>query len=269
MKKPEESTIYYFVDESGDPFFYNRKGEFIVGKGGCSPVLIMGFIETLNPTIIRKELVGLRKEIADDPYLSGIPSMDKTKIAFHAKDDCPEVRLAVFRKLRQLEFKAQFIVARKNEDIFRNKFNCEDNQFYDHLITTLFQNVLHRYKISKIYFSKRGSRDRQKPLLNAINGAILRFEKKWKTSIAKDIKFSVNAQIPSDETCLQVIDYMNWAVYRAFVNKEMRFYRTVEDKVSLLADIYDEANYANSKNWYTRKNPFDCEKISPVLARPG
>jgi hypothetical protein len=269
LKKPKEGTIYYYVDESGDPFFYNRRGKSIVGKEGCSPILIMGFIETLNPSIIRKELEILRKDIIDDPYFSGIPSIEKTMISFHAKDDCPEVRLAVFKKLRDLEFKAQFIVARKIEDIFRLKFDCDDNKFYDHLITALFQNVLHRYKISKIYFSKRGSKDRQKPLLNAINGAILRFEKKWKTSIAKDIHFSISAQIPSAEACLQVIDYMNWAVYRAFVNREMRFYKTVEEKVSLLADIYDEANYANGRNWYTRKNPFDCKKISPVLARPG
>lgn len=90
MKKPEEGVRYYFVDESGDPFFYDRNGKFIVGEQGCSPILILGFIETLNPKIIRKELNSLRKEILGDSYFSGIPSISKTAIAFHAKDDAPK-----------------------------------------------------------------------------------------------------------------------------------------------------------------------------------
>jgi len=268
LKKPEEGIRYYFVDESGDPFFFNRKGEHIVGKDGCSPILILGFIETADPKNIRKELLALRKEILEDPYFSGIPSISKTEIAFHAKDDCPDVRLVVFKKLKSLDFKAQFIVARKIEEIFRGKFEYDENRFYDHLVSILFQNVLHRYRLSKIYFSKRGSKDRQKPILDAINVAINRFEKKWKTDIQNQIQFSVSAQLPSDEPCLQVIDYMNWAVYRAFVKQEMRFYKTLEDKISFLLDLYDAANYSNGRNWYSRKNPFDCKKISPVLARP-
>jgi hypothetical protein len=64
------------------------------------------------------------------------------------------------------------------------------------------------------------------------------------------------------EPCLQVIDYMNWAVYRAFVKREMRYYRFVEEKVSLLVDLYDVAHYPN--NWYHHRNPFEIEKTSPL-----
>jgi hypothetical protein len=64
------------------------------------------------------------------------------------------------------------------------------------------------------------------------------------------------------EPCLQVIDYMNWAVYRAFVRNEMRYYKFVEDKVSLLVDLYDKGKYP--RNWYNRGNPFDMKKASPL-----
>jgi len=40
MKRQQDKTIYFFVDESGDPFFYDRKGNFIVGKEGCSKIKI-------------------------------------------------------------------------------------------------------------------------------------------------------------------------------------------------------------------------------------
>jgi hypothetical protein len=55
---------------------------------------------------------------------------------------------------------------------------------------------------------------------------------------------------------------MNWAVYRAFTRGEMHFYRTIEEKVSLLVDLYDTANYPH--NWYNRRNPFDIAKITPL-----
>ncbi len=111
-----------------------------------------------------------------------------------------------------------------------------------------------------VYFAKRGSRNRQAPLEAAIRAGLAQFEEKWQAQVTT--RFTVSAQTPVGEPCLQVIDYMNWAVYRAFVKREMRYYSFVEDKVSLLVDLYDVANYP--KNWYSRKNLFDLEKISPL-----
>jgi hypothetical protein len=262
MKDPIDEINYYFVDESGDPAFYNKNGTLIVGNEGCSKILIMGFVESKNPKQIRTALDNLRKELLNDPYLLGIPSIEKTKKVFHAKDDCPEVRQAVFKKLLELDFKAQFVVARKIEQVFRKRFNCNENKFYDHLISSLFQNVLHRYSNNRIIFAVRGSKNRQQPLNQAIIKAASTFEKKWNASIFKKIEIDITAQSLLGEPCLQVIDYLNWAVYRAFTKKEMRFYKTIEEKVSLIVDLYDSRNYPN--NWYSRKNPFDSDKISPI-----
>ena len=48
MKKPLSGTNWFFVDESGDPAFYDRKGNLIAGQAGCSPILLLGFVETLS-----------------------------------------------------------------------------------------------------------------------------------------------------------------------------------------------------------------------------
>lgn len=53
VKKTEKKISYYFVDESGDPIFYNKKGELIIGQGGCSKILLVGFIKTDDPKPIR------------------------------------------------------------------------------------------------------------------------------------------------------------------------------------------------------------------------
>lgn len=219
MKKPISGSNWFFVDESGDPTFYDRQGNLIVGQEGCSPILLLGFVETSDPKLLRSSLLALQQEIVNDPYFEGVPSLTKTSVAFHAKDDLPEIRYRVYQLLATLDFKAQLIV-----------------------------------------FAKRGSRSRQAPLQQAIQRGVQEFESTWKTKVTTRI--SVQAQVPSDEPCLSVVDYMNWAVYRAITRGEMRYYRVVESKVSLLVDLYDRAKYP--KNWYNRKNSFDANKITPL-----
>jgi len=260
MKKPQSGSTWFFVDESGDATFYDRKGNLIVGQPGCSPILILGLIETQTPESLRQAVLTLQREIVQEPYFQDVPSLKKTAIAFHAKDDLPEIRYRFFKLLSTLDFQALFVVARKVERVFRSSFEAQENAFYDHLVSHLFENMLHRYENNIIYFAKRGSRDRQAPLSGAIERGIKRFEEKWSTQVTTT--FRVQAQMPRGEPCLSVIDYMNWAVYRAFTGGEMRYYRVVEDKVGLLVDLYDAANYPH--NWYNRRNPFDAKKITPL-----
>jgi len=260
MKKPIQGENCYFVDETGDPVFYDRQGNLIVGTEGCSPILGLGFIETENPVAIRHALAELHQQIAADKYLQEIPSISKTHRAFHAKDDVPEVRYLVYQRLATLNFKAQFVIARKIERVFRNSFHANETEFYDYLVSLLFENVLHRHTHNRIYFSQCGSRIRQAPLEQAIRRGVAKFEAHWNTKVETEIQ--ITPQTAVGEPCLQVVDYMNWAVYRAFVKREMRYYRFVEDKVSLVVDRYDSTKYP--KNWYSRDNPFDIEKASPL-----
>ena len=128
------------------------------------------------------------------------------------------------------------------------------------LIVKLFQNQLHTSQENVVYFAVRSNRARQEPLENAIRTAILSFEEKWKTKIHTDIR--VLAQRPEGEPCLQIIDYMNWAVQRAVVRGEMRFLKFIEEKISLIVDLYYFDRYPN--NYYNKKNPFEHKKISPL-----
>lgn len=235
MKKKQEAKTYFFVDESGDPTFYNRHGNLIVDKEGCSKILILGFVKTEDPQPIRLALEELRGEIKKDSYLQPIPSITKSLKAFHATDDAPEVRERVYKTITKLKFKAEFIVARKLESVFIKRHKKNQNLFYDDLVVKLFQNQLHRARQNIIYFAVRGNRARQLPLENAIQMAILAFEDKWKTKVVTEIK--VLPQRPEGEPCLQITDYMNWAVQRAFVRRETRYLDFVKEKVSLIVEI--------------------------------
>jgi hypothetical protein len=260
MKKPAEGENWYFVDETGDPVFYDRRGNLIVGQEGCSPILGLSFIETTEPGAIRNALTELHVQVATDKYLQAIPSIRKTNRAFHAKDDSPEIRYLVFQRIAQLDFKAQVVVARKAEKVFRNAFHARESEFYDHLISQLFKNVLHLFSHNHIYFAQRGSRLRQAQFEQAIRRGGISFQRRYATK-AETI-YRVDPQTPIGEPCLQVVDYLNWAVYRAFTKGEMRYSNFIEDKVNLLVDLYDTEKYP--KNWYNRDNPFSIEKASPL-----
>lgn len=259
-KKNSKPHQYFFVDESGDPTFYDRQGNNIVGTGGCSKILLLGLIRTHDPDNLRKELLKLHKEVINDPYFDSVPSIEKTKIAFHAKDDVPEIREKVFKVLKELDFKAEFVVARKNESVFEKRHHKKEGLFYNDLVSKLFENKLHVAEKNTIYFAVRGNKDKQGPFSDAIQAAMIAFENKWK--IKNDSEIIIIPQSPSGEPCLQVIDYMNWAIQRAFNRGEDRYYKFLEEKVSFLVDIYDFDKYSN--NFYNRKNKFEVNKISPL-----
>ncbi len=260
MKSKAQKTNVFFVDESGDPTFYDRYGNLIVGKEGCSKILILGFIKTEEPEKLREALNTVRAEVIADKYLQSIPSFKNSSQFFHAKDDCPEIREKVFKAIVDLPFKTQFFVGRKIESLFRKKHKSNPNLFYDDLISKLFENQLHVSEKSIIYFATRGNRARQEPLQQAIQVSVDRFEKKWNKKIDSEIQ--IYAQTPIGEPCLQIVDYMNWVLYRAFSKGEMRYFDFMREKISLVVDLYDVANYPNT--YYTKKNPFDANKISPL-----
>ncbi len=138
MKRPVTDESYFFVDESGDSTFYDAKRNFIVGAEGYSSVLILGFIKTQKPREIRRAVLRAQGSIIRDPYLVSIPSIAKAAVALHAKDDSSEVRYLFYKELKSLPFKAQCVVARKIERIFRSHHNQSEDQFYDDLISRLF-----------------------------------------------------------------------------------------------------------------------------------
>jgi hypothetical protein len=260
MRIFEKERNYFFVDEAGDAVFYDKYGRCIIGKEGCSKILLLGFIITEDPSPLRNAVLNLQKEIKNDEYLKRIPSIQKTIKSFHAKDDCPEVREKFFKLIKRFNLKAEVFVGRKIEPLFKKRHKGKQNIFYDDLIIKLFENKLHLAKNNHIYFATRGNKTRQEPLESAVQTAILTFENKRNIKVNSNNK--IFPQSPIGEPCLQIIDYINWAIQRAFLMKDMRYFNFIEEKISYLVDIYDFDKYPN--NFYHKRNKFDIKKISPL-----
>lgn len=261
MKTPVPELFSYFVDEAGDPVFYDAKGNYIVGQEGCSKILIIGYIRTKNPAPIRAAIANVRNQVKQDTYLQLVPSIAKSLKYFHAKDDCPEVRHMVYKAIKPLKFKCEFIVGRKEEKRFKSSHLGKEDIFYNDLVSKLFASRMHVSQASEIYFATRGNKTRQTPLRDAVQNAKLAFERHYETKVATDVK--VYPQVMTGEPCLQVADYMLWALQRAFIKGETRYYDYVKDKISFIWDIYDPKE-PRKLNRYHSKNKFNITKISPL-----
>ena len=156
MQEPEDIQMYFYVDESGEPRpILGRKGEANLPRrrGLVSKTFMVGYVETACPKLITSALSALRNEIAADEYLQGIPSLPSTLRSFHANEDCHEVKERVFKLLKQMDFKAYIIVARKDEALFRKKFSFDTQKLYEYLVAKLFEDRLHRCKRIDLYFA--------------------------------------------------------------------------------------------------------------------
>jgi hypothetical protein len=238
MRRVVDKERWYFVDEAGDLNFYAKGSrKVIVGTEGCSRVFLLGYFRVCDPQVVRAKLAEVRLAIFNDRYLQPIPSVKKSLVSFHAKDDCPEVRHLVYSALQTIDFRAQIIVARKREEHFREDFECSDDKLYDRTVTTLFGNQLHIAERNYIVFARRGTKTRQYALRDAVQTAVDRFRKKF--SDATETEVSVVTSRPLQEPALQAADYILWAVQRAYEKREMRYFEAMREKIQLVKDIYD------------------------------
>jgi Protein of unknown function (DUF3800) len=253
-----------FVDEAGDPSLFDARGRVLVGREGCSRHFMLGVLDVADPVALGVELDALRQTLLNDPYFSGVPSMQlerrKTALAFHAKDDLPEVRREVFRVLLRHDVQFNAVVRDKQSVLAyvrqRNQvepvYRYQPNELYDSLVARLFKNRLHLSPEVDVCFAERGRSDRSAALMQALERARQRFEVKWGRSVNSTI--SVRQSSPARETSLQAVDYFLWALQRRYEKSEGRFLELIWQKIGLVHAV-DEIGRAAYGTYYTKKKP--------------
>lgn len=264
-KKISPSLRHYYADEAGDGILFDRKGHVLIGKPGCSNYFILGFIDIPNADLISLELEAIRRSLLSDPYFKNVPSMQpearKTALAFHAKDDIPEIRREVFSLLerhKEIRFFAEVREKRKVLEYVRLRsehgslYRYNPNELYDYLVRRLFKNQLHKHDAYKIYFAKRGKADRTEALRKALEVARQRFVEQWNIPITASVQLV--ACTPPKCPGLQVADYFLWALQRLYEHREQRYVNFLWHSFRLVHDI-DDTREAQYGVYYTQKRP--------------
>ncbi|MBA4379526.1 MAG: hypothetical protein C0393_02370 [Anaerolinea sp.] len=262
---------HYFVDEGGDSTLFASTGRVIIETPGCSRFFMLGLLDVPDPAGLQGAFDDLRAWLKSDPYFKDVPSLredgQKTALAFHAKDDLPEVRKEVFMLLRNThglrffavvtdKWRVLEYVRQQNE---RNPtYRYHPNELYDYLVRRLFKNLLHKDSGYEIVFSERGKSDRTEALMQAIETARQRFARQWGINSAATV--NVLARTPQQDAGLQAVDYFTWALQRLYEKGEDRYLSYLWPAVHLVQDI-DDKRQAGYGMYYTQKKPLDAAAL--------
>jgi hypothetical protein len=269
------TTTNYFVDESGDGTLFNRKRQEAVGTPGCTRFFILGVLDVRDEIALERDLADLRKWVLAHPYLKNVPSVQpqarKTAIAFHAHDDCPEVRQSVFEVLCAHDLRFLAIVRDKREVLeYVHSRNATDptykyhpNELYEYLVRRLFKNILHKTDIYSITFAKRGPRDRTRSLQDALEAARNRFADSHGIQAAARVR--VSAESPSRCKALQAADYFLWALQRFYERHEDRYLTYLWPRFRLVDDM-DDTHQNRYGEYYSKERPLTRAALE---GRPG
>lgn len=259
------SNHHYFVDEGGDSTLFSKTGKVLVGTEGCSRFFILGLLDVPDPVALNDDFDELRTRLMSDSYFKGVPSMQpnarKTALAFHAKDDLPEVRRDVFRLLRDTEGLRFFAIVADKLSVLeyvrqRNKreptYRYHPNELYDYLTSRLFKERLHQHDRYNIIFSKRGKSNRLDPLRKLVETASEPLKQELDSS--NNPVTYVSAATPKEHAGLQAVDYFVWALQRLYERDEERYLLYLWDAFRLVHDI-DDMREAGYGAYYTQKKP--------------
>lgn len=259
-----------FLDETGDPTFYGKGRRLILGDDGVSLTFGMGIVRINRPLQeVRAEVKALEAQVEADPLLNSIPSVQKRiqsgGFFFHACKDAPEVRAVLLRFIHGLPCEAEVVVARKIPALFEKQHHGREEEFYGDLLAHLIKSRLKPPGTLVLNVARRGSSTRDKILTEALKLATERAGKKFGATNLQT-KAVFNVQSPRTEPLLTVSDYLCWAVQRVFEKGEVRFYNYLAEKIRLVVDLYDTANYEGNRNYYDKKNPLTARnKIGPPI----
>ena len=75
MEEPTRK-MHYFVDESGDPNFFDRRKNDLLAKGLASRYFMVGYLELADLNALAKKFAAIRDEIGKDEFINVIPSVE-------------------------------------------------------------------------------------------------------------------------------------------------------------------------------------------------
>lgn len=195
--------------------------------------------------------VAIRRSIAyaDGKYGSGIGAEPIRSL--HARSDRDDVRDHVCNELAQLPIKALAIAVDKTKLDPARSWRTDREAFYNEVAAYLLVNSLHLHQRTRIILSHKNY-DGQVDL-EAMTKAIA---KRWTLMLATSKKpmTSVTAAYVKApvEPCLQAVDYVAWAVFRAFERGDLSWYNKLQPAISWVWAMPRLAHYTRRR---PMKNP--------------
>lgn len=243
------TTTHYFVDEAGDTTLFGRYGKVLADTDAVSRFFMVARLDVADIDALQAGMDALRAELLADPLLKAVPSMQptakKTALFFHAKDDIPEVRHAVFKLLLSHDLRFSAVVKEKQHLLAevrrhesanpRYRYKADGHEIYDNLIARLFGRFGEFGVQRHITFAVRGSKPRTAILKSVLDHIDEGF--KGDFGFAPHGHTAVHSGYPSASAGLQACDYLLWALQRFYERQEDCYLNAMWPKFTRVLDL--------------------------------
>lgn len=254
----------FFVDESGDLIFFNKRGKPVhLGENGTSRFFLIGTAridEDLGS--VAEQFNQLKNDLLNNPFCKHIPSMQETKVEFHAKNDCSIVKNEVFKLLRGLNAEVQVVVRRKEMILDQamktykltgTKRMINEKELYHNMIIRLFRNLPDSQDCSMV-FSERGKTFSDNSLAEALGKA-------RNLGVSGQTAQTIIRKMSSKENIgLQIVDYFLWTILQMYEHDNYDYFGLLKDKYKLIMDV-DDLRTSEIGVLYGEKNEISLDKI--------
>lgn len=206
-------TLYIFIDESGD-FNFSKNG---------SKFYLFTAVMTEDPTAEVRQIKQAQFDILSGQVLSDLDATyldEHLSTHFHASEDKQPVRDIFFNIISGMEtILANSVVVRKNRT---NPVLREEKRFYSKFLGSLLAYIFKAYPYTDLCI--------------LVNGCAINKNKKiFKQTIAREvrarnskIKFRILFPAKGSHCHLQIVDYINWAIFRKWEGGDPRSYNIIK-----------------------------------------
>lgn len=252
--KSGELVIY--VDESGSPDVISTTGEDLLSLGRTPRHLVIAALRCPDPNLVAREMRAL---IAWADALAGRRRPRGPLTHLHAAHDDDAVRVRVYEALARLPIKATAIVMDKSQLDPALPWYSDRTVFYNEMAGRLLCDSLHLYDRTRIIFSKKNF-DTRADLVTMIETV----GEQWSDYVAR-VELPIPALVTARHEAarmnvgLQAVDYIAWALFRAFEADDLRYYNLVKP---IVRHVYDLPTLTH----YTARRPM---LNPPRLVRPS
>ena len=243
--KTKTQKEYIFLDESGKPEVYSKKGVNLVDKKLASKYLVITAVRTPDHLSLQKEVTAVRLKILRNKKISSKFSTTYSLDSFHAQTDYPEVKELFYKWIKncRLDFKIAVIVADKLKAYSALQQNPA--QLYAVASGELLKRFLHTSKDIEVVFSRRDATLKAKQNLQLIiNSARLNYTSKYKLDSEVNIVYHHNPHYSHGG--LQIADYVAHAVFQVFENNKRQYYDIIMSRIGYIQDIFNKKSYSRS-----------------------
>lgn len=243
MGKIAESKSYIFLDESGKPEVFSRKGTNLVQAGTASKHLVISAVRTNDHLAVQQAVTEFRLKLLTDKGLVETFSPAYSLNAFHAQTDYPIVRKLFFEWISgcSLDLKISVIVAEKLKAY--PQLQQDAGRLYATVAGQLLMRFLHTAEDIEAIFSRRDASLKARERLNLIVDTLrIAYAKNHEMGPKTTVSYYHNPHYTHGG--LQIADYVAYAVFQVFEKGDRRWYEIIKNRIGYIQDIFNKKSYA-------------------------